>query len=62
MSNPIQFREIKLESGWLHIRPERQDLGKAMAIVRKHKDRLMIWRSKSIERSAVWMPMPMRGS
>jgi len=36
----IRFREIKLEGGWLHIRPEREDLGKAMAIVRKHRDRL----------------------
>ena len=36
----ITFREIKLEGGCLVIRPERQDLGKAMAVVRKHKDRL----------------------
>lgn len=36
----ITFREIKLEGGCLIIRPERQDLGKAMVIVRKHKDRL----------------------
>lgn len=40
MAEAVTFREIKLESGWLHIRPERQDLGKAMAVVRKHKDRL----------------------
>lgn len=36
----ITFREIKLEGGWLMVRPERQDLGKAMALVRKHKNRL----------------------
>lgn len=40
MSDTISFREVKLESGWLMVKPERGDLGKAMAIVRKHKDRL----------------------
>lgn len=40
MSETIQFRDIKLESGWLMVKPEHQDLGKAMAAVRKHKDRL----------------------
>lgn len=40
MAEPIQFREIKLEGGWLMFKPERQDIGKAMAIVRKHKARL----------------------
>ena len=40
MSESIQFREIRLESGWLMVKPEHQDLGKAMATVRKHKDRL----------------------
>lgn len=40
MADAVTFREMKLESGWLMIRPERQDLGKAMAAVRKHKDRL----------------------
>lgn len=40
MADSIQFREIKLEGGWLMVRPERQDIGKAMAIVRKHKNRL----------------------
>ena len=40
MSETISFREIKLEGGYLIIRPEREDLGKAMAVVRKHKDRL----------------------
>ena len=40
MSETITFREIKLEGGCLIIRPEREDLGKAMAVVRKHKDRL----------------------
>ena len=36
----ITFRDIKLESGCLIIRPEREDIGKAMAVVRKHKDKL----------------------
>ena len=40
MSEAISFREIKLEGGWLMVKPERQDLGKAMALVRKHKDKL----------------------
>lgn len=40
MAETISFREVKLESGWLMVRPEREDLGKAMALVRKHKDRL----------------------
>ena len=40
MSETISFREIRLEGGCLIIRPEREDLGKAMAVIRKHKDRL----------------------
>ena len=40
MSETISFREVKLEGGWLMIKPEREDLGKAMSVVRKHKDKL----------------------
>lgn len=40
MSETISFREVKLEGGWLMVKPEREDLGNAMAVVRKHKDRL----------------------
>jgi hypothetical protein len=40
MSEAISFREIKLEGGWLMVKPEKADLGKAMAMVRKHKDKL----------------------
>ena len=40
MSETISFREVKLEGGWLMVKPERDDLGKAMALVRKHKDKL----------------------
>lgn len=40
MSDTILFKDIKLEGGNLIIKPERQDMGKAMALVRKHKDRL----------------------
>lgn len=40
MSEKICFRDVKLEGGWLMVKPEREDMGKAMAIVRKHKDRL----------------------
>ena len=40
MSETISFRDIKLEGGWLSVKPEREELGKAMSIVRKHKDKL----------------------
>ena len=40
MAETITFREMKLEAGWLMVKPEREDLGKAMVAVRKHKDRL----------------------
>lgn len=40
MSDTIMFRDIKLEGGNLIIRPTREDMGKAMALVRKHKDKL----------------------
>lgn len=36
----ITFREIKLEGGWLMVKPEKQDLGRAMALVQNHKNRL----------------------
>lgn len=36
----IRFREAKLEAGWLMVRPMREDLGSAMAFVRKMKDRV----------------------
>ena len=40
MGEPIKFRQVKLEGGWLMVKPEAEDLGRAIAIVRKHKDRL----------------------
>lgn len=40
MPENISFREAKLECGWLMVKPVREDLGKAMAVVRKHKDKL----------------------
>ena len=40
MSETISFRQVKLEGGWLMVKPEREDIGKAMAVVRKHKDML----------------------
>ena len=40
MSETISFREVKLEGGWLMVKPEREDLGKAMTVVRKHQNRL----------------------
>ncbi len=40
MSEKLTFREIKLDGGWLMVKPVYEDMGKAMAIVRKHKDKL----------------------
>ena len=40
MAETISFRDIKLEGGCLIIRPVREDMGKAMSVVRKHKDKL----------------------
>ena len=40
MSETISFREVKLEGGWLMVKPVREDLGKAMSVVRKNKDKL----------------------
>lgn len=37
MSKTITFSEMKLEGGWLMIKPEREDLGKAMNLVRNRK-------------------------
>ena len=36
----ITISEMKLEGGWLMVKPEREELGKAMAVVRKHKNKL----------------------
>lgn len=40
MAESISFQTVKLEAGWLMIKPEPQDMGKAMAIVRQHKPKL----------------------
>ena len=40
MSETITFRHIKLEGGWLMVKPEPETIGKAMVIVRSHKDKL----------------------
>ena len=40
MSEQIRFREMKLEGGVLMIRPDREDLGKAMSFVRKMKNKV----------------------
>ena len=40
MSETISFREVKMEGGWLMVKPVYEDRGKAMGIVRKHKDKL----------------------
>lgn len=40
MADTITFREVKLEGGWLMVKPQKEDLGKAMAVVRKHQDRI----------------------
>lgn len=40
MSKTITFSEMKLEGGWLMVKPEREDLGKAMQLVRNRKQML----------------------
>lgn len=40
MSKTITFREMKLEGGWLMVKPEKEDMGKAMQIVRNRKNML----------------------
>ena len=40
MAESISFREVKLEGGWLMVKPTQEDRGKAMSIVRKHKDKV----------------------
>ena len=40
MSEPIKFREIRMEGGCIMIRPEREDLGQALALIRSHKNKL----------------------
>ena len=40
MAKTITFGEMKLEGGWLMVKPEREDLGKAMNIVRNRKKML----------------------
>lgn len=37
MTDGLTFTEAKLEAGWLMVKPTREDMGKAMAIVRKMK-------------------------
>lgn len=41
MSEKISFTDVKLEGGWLMVRPLKEDLGKAMSIVRKRSGKLM---------------------
>lgn len=40
MSKTITFSEMKLEGGWLMVKPERVDIGKAMQLVRNRKQTL----------------------
>lgn len=40
MSEELTFTEAKLEGGWLMVKPTREDMGKAMAIVRNMKQKL----------------------
>lgn len=40
MADEITFTEAKLEAGWLMVKPTREDMGKAMAIVRNMKQTL----------------------
>ena len=40
MADELTFTEAKLEAGWLMVKPTREDMGKAMAIVRNMKQPL----------------------
>lgn len=40
MADELTFTEAKLEAGWLMVKPAREDMGKAMAIVRKLKPKV----------------------
>ena len=40
MAEELTFTEAKLEAGWLMVKPTREDIGKAMAIVRNMKQTL----------------------
>lgn len=40
MAEELTFTEAKLEAGWLMVKPTREDMGKAMAIVRNMKQTL----------------------
>ena len=40
MADELTFTEAKLEAGWLMVKPLREDMGKAMAIVRKMKPKV----------------------
>lgn len=42
MTGELTFTEAKLEAGWLMVKPAREDLGKAMAIVRKMKPKVYV--------------------
>lgn len=42
MAEEITFTEAKLEAGWLMVKPTREDMGKAMAIVRNMKQMLYV--------------------
>ena len=40
MCEPISFQEIKLENGWLMIKPLREDMWKVFAFLKKMRDRI----------------------
>ena len=42
MAEELTFTEAKLEAGWLMVKPTREDMGKAMAIVRNMKQKLYV--------------------
>ena len=50
MSEQITFREAKLEGGRLIIRLEKQNMGKAMALLRKMKDKLYVLEIKEFRK------------
>ena len=44
MAESLKFHDIKLEGGKLIISPAKEDMGKAMTLVRSHKKSCTCWR------------------
>lgn len=50
MADELTFTEAKLEAGWLMVKPTREDMGKAMAIVRNMQQKLYVLTIKAFRK------------